>query len=128
MEQTIAVGRRKTSVARIYMKQGKGNITVNKLPHTQFFPYFRFVEQVEAPLKLLEVRDNYDIKVTIKGGGFKGQAEALQLAVARALVKINEEDKKQLKDNGYLVRDPRAVERKKSGQPKARKKFQFSKR
>jgi len=128
MEQINAVGRRKTAIARVYLKEGKGNITVNKKPHSEYFPYFRFLEVVEAPLKALEVRESYDIKVSVRGGGFNGQAEALQQAIARALVKRNEEDKKTLKDLGYLVRDPRAVERKKPGQPKARKKFQFSKR
>lgn len=128
MEQINAVGRRKSAVARVYLKEGKGNITVNKKAINEYFPYFSYVEEVEAPLKAIEVKDKYDLKVNIRGGGLNGQAQALQLAIARALVKINEADKKTLKDKGYLVRDPRAVERKKPGQPKARKKFQFSKR
>ena len=128
MEIINAVGRRKRSVARVYVREGKGNITVNKKDYNEYFPYFRHRKVIDAPLKQLEVEGNYDIKANLRGGGIRGQAEAMQLAIARALVKINEEDKKVLKDSGYLLRDAREKERKKPGRPKARKRPQFSKR
>lgn len=128
MELIQKVGRRKRAIIRIAMTEGKGNITVNGKDYKEFFPYMPLYKKVVAPLEMLEVNENFDIKATATGGGVKGQAEALQLAIARALEAHNPEYRKPLKDSGYLVRDPRAVERKKPGQPKARKKFQFSKR
>jgi len=128
MEVINTIGRRKAAVARIYMSEGKGNITINKRDLETYFtlPTLQYV--VKQPLILLELEGNYDIKVNLDGGGYKGQAEALRLAIARALVKINPEFKAQLRAAGFITRDPREVERKKPGQPKARKQFQFSKR
>jgi small subunit ribosomal protein S9 len=128
MEAINTVGRRKAAVARIYVNQGKGQITVNHKDYKEYFPEERLQYVVEQPIKIAEVEGKYDIKVNLDGGGFKGQAEALRLAIARALIKIDPEMKPALKSNGLLTRDPRAVERKKPGQPKARKRFQFSKR
>ena len=128
MEMINALGRRKSSVARIFVTEGTGKITINKRDLTEYFPspILQFV--VKQPLTLLDVAEKYDIKVNLDGGGFTGQSQALRLAIARALVKINAEDKKALKDQGFLTRDSRSVERKKPGQPKARRRFQFSKR
>ncbi|MBR1543519.1 MAG: 30S ribosomal protein S9 [Muribaculaceae bacterium] len=128
MEQINAVGRRKAAVARVFVKEGKGEIVVNKRDLNTYFPspILQFI--VKQPLSTLEAIEKYDIKVNLKGGGYKGQAEALRLAIARALVKINPEDKAALRREGFMTRDPRVVERKKPGQPKARKRFQFSKR
>lgn len=123
-----AIGRRKTAVARIYMKEGAGKTTVNGKEAEEYFTVPEFRLKIRQPLAELDLAADYDIKAVINGGGKKGQAEALRLAVARALIKIDPEYKKSLKKQGYLVRDPRKVERKKPGQPKARKKFQFSKR
>ena len=128
MEVVNTLGRRKTAVARIYISEGKGNITVNKRDLKEYFPSTILQYIVLQPLKILEVQDKYDIKVNLDGGGPKGQAEALRLAIARAMVDINPEARKELKAAGFLTRDPREVERKKPGQPKARKRFQFSKR
>ncbi len=128
METVNTLGRRKSAVARIYVTQGKGNITINKRPLDNYFPQKILQYVVKQPLLVLEKTEDYDIKVNLNGGGFKGQAEALRLAIARAMVKINPEDKPALKEKGFMTRDPRVVERKKPGQPKARKKFQFSKR
>ncbi len=128
MEQIHAIGRRKCSVARVYLSEGTGKITVNKRPLETYFPSAILQYVVKQPLALLDIEGKYDIKVNIYGGGFTGQSQALRLAIARALVKINAEDKKKLKDQGFLTRDSRAVERKKPGQPKARRRFQFSKR
>jgi len=128
MEVLNALGRRKTAIARIYIKDGEGKITVNGKDFKEYFPTATLHYVVEQPLMLTETQGNYDIKVNLKGGGINGQAEALRLAISRALVKINEEYRPVLKENGLLRRDPRMVERKKPGQPKARKKFQFSKR
>jgi len=128
MEVINAIGRRKAAIARIYLSEGKGTITINKKEFKTYFPSEQLQYIVQQPLNLLEVSAKYDIKVNLDGGGFKGQAEALRLAIARALVKINTEDKPTLRSNGFLTRDPRVVERKKPGQPKARKRFQFSKR
>jgi len=128
MDTINALGRRKAAVARIYLKEGKGNITVNKRSFDEYFTILEFKHQIMRPLHLLEVADKYDITVTLNGGGFKGQAEALRLAISRALVKINPDDKGTLKKEGFMRRDSRVVERKKPGQPGARKKFQFSKR
>lgn len=128
MEVTNAIGRRKSAIARVYVKQGAGNITINKRDLNVYFPSGILQYVVKQPLAALDVAEKYDILVNLKGGGFKGQAEALRLAIARALVKINADDKKVLKDAGFLTRDAREVERKKPGRPKARKRFQFSKR
>lgn len=128
MEQINAVGRRKAAIARVFVKEGTGVITVNNRTLAEYFPnpILQFI--VKQPLGLLDVAEKYDLKVNLVGGGYKGQAEALRLAIARALVKINAEDKSALRQAGFVTRDPRAVERKKPGQPKARKRFQFSKR
>ena len=128
MEMINALGRRKSAIARIYVTEGTGKITINKRDLTEYFPspILQFV--VKQPLTLLDVAEKYDIKVTLCGGGFTGQSQALRLAIARALVKINADDKKALRAEGFMTRDPRAVERKKPGQPKARRHFQFSKR
>ncbi|MDO5395857.1 MAG: 30S ribosomal protein S9 [Bacteroidales bacterium] len=128
MESVNAVGRRKAAVARVIVKSGNGAITINKRPLEVYFPSSILQYIVKQPLETLDVIGNYDIHVNLDGGGFKGQAEALRLAIARALVKINPEDKSALRKKGFMTRDPRAVERKKPGQPKARKRFQFSKR
>lgn len=128
MEQINAVGRRKAAIARVFVKEGTGVITVNNRTLAEYFPnpILQFI--VKQPLALLDVAEKYDLEVNLVGGGYKGQAEALRLAIARALVKINAEDKSALRQAGFVTRDPRAVERKKPGQPKARKRFQFSKR
>lgn len=128
MEMINALGRRKSAIARIYVTEGTGKITINKRDLTEYFPspILQFV--VKQPLTLLDATEKYDIKVTLCGGGFTGQSQALRLAIARALVKINADDKKALRAEGFMTRDPRAVERKKPGQPKARRRFQFSKR
>ena len=128
MDMINALGRRKSAIARIYVTEGKGNITVNKRKFEEYFTVPEMKNKVLQPLVELDVLDKYDIKVVATGGGYKGQAEATKLAIARALVKMNAEDKSALKAKGLLTRDPRKVERKKPGQPKARKKFQFSKR
>ena len=128
MDLTNAIGRRKSAVARVYVSEGTGKIIINKKELTEYFPSAILQYVVKQPLNLLEVAEKYDIKANLDGGGFTGQSQALRLAIARALVKINAEDKKNLKDHGFLTRDSRAVERKKPGRPKARRRFQFSKR
>lgn len=128
MNTINAIGRRKSSVARIYVNQGKGNITINKRDLNNYFTVDTHRYIVTQPLVLLNFEGQYDIKVNLNGGGLSGQAQALQLAISRALVKIDSENKPKLKTNGFLTRDSRIVERKKPGRPKARKKFQFSKR
>ena len=128
MEVINTIGRRKAAVARIYINDGKGQITVNQKDYKEYFPQETLQYVIEQPIKIVEVEGKYDIKVNLDGGGFKGQAEALRLAISRALVKIDPEYKPLLKSHGLLTRDPREVERKKPGQPKARKRFQFSKR
>lgn len=128
METVNAVGRRKAAIARVIVKEGNGTITINKRPLEVYFPSSILQYIVKQPLALLDVAEKYDIHVNLDGGGYKGQAEALRLAIARALVKINPEDKHALRVEGFMTRDPRSVERKKPGQPKARKRFQFSKR
>ena len=128
MEYISTVGRRKTSVARLYMKPGKGNFMINGKKLDKYFASELLRLIVEQPLKLVDVTNSFDFKVNLYGGGLKGQAEAVRLAVARALVKNDEETRPTLKKEGFLTRDPRMVERKKYGQKKARKKFQFSKR
>ena len=128
MEVINAIGRRKAAVARVYLSEGKGKITINGRDYKEYFGAEILQYVVTQPLLLVNAADKYDINVNLEGGGVKGQAEALRLGITRALVKADEENKKQLKANGFLTRDPREVERKKSGRPKARKKFQFSKR
>ncbi|MDE6036899.1 MAG: 30S ribosomal protein S9 [Duncaniella sp.] len=128
MESVNAVGRRKAAVARVIVKEGNGQITINKRPLDVYFPSSILQYIVKQPLLTLDQAEKYDIKVNLDGGGYKGQAEALRLAIARALVKINPEDKHALRVEGFMTRDPRVVERKKPGRPKARKRFQFSKR
>ena len=128
MEVVNALGRRKSAVARVFVSEGTGKITINKRDLAQYFPSTILQYVVKQPLNKLEVAEKYDIKVNLCGGGFKGQSEAARLAIARALIKINPEDKSALRAEGFVTRDPRSVERKKPGQPKARKRFQFSKR
>ncbi|MCT4616037.1 MAG: 30S ribosomal protein S9 [Marinifilaceae bacterium] len=128
MDVVNAIGRRKEAIARIYVSEGKGQITINKKDLNEYFPTGTLQYIVKQPLNLLEVAEKYDIKVNLCGGGIKGQAEALRLAISRALVAIDAESKSQLRAAGFMTRDPREVERKKPGQPKARKRFQFSKR
>ena len=123
-----AIGRRKSAVARVYLTEGTGEITINKRTLADYFPSELIQFVVKQPLNLLGVAEKYNIKVTLCGGGYTGQSQALRLAIARALVKINEEDKKALRAEGFITRDSRAVERKKPGQPKARRRFQISKR
>jgi small subunit ribosomal protein S9 len=128
MEVINAIGRRKSAVARIYVKEGKGKIVINDRELANYFPLEQLQYIVQQPLQLVEAVDKYDITVNLQGGGIKGQAEALRLAIARALVMVNPESKETLKSNKLLTRDPREVERKKPGQPGARRRFQFSKR
>ncbi len=128
MEVVNALGRRKTAVARVYLNDGKGNIVVNSKDIKEYFPIQQLQYIVTQPLALTDSEGKFDIKVNLYGGGSKGQAEALRLAIARALIKIDPENRTILKSNKMLTRDPREVERKKPGQPKARKRFQFSKR
>ena len=128
MEMVNALGRRKSAVARIYVTEGTGKITINKKDLQDYFPSSILQYVVKQPLTTLNVAEKYDIKVNLDGGGFTGQSQALRLAIARALVKINADDKKALRAEGFMTRDAREVERKKPGQPKARRRFQFSKR
>ena len=128
MEYINAIGRRKSAVARVFVKEGTGNITINKRKLEEYFPSSILQFVVKQPLTLLDAVEKYDIKVNLNGGGFTGQSQALRLAIARALVKLNAEDKAALRKEGFMTRDPREVERKKPGQPKARRRFQFSKR
>lgn len=128
MEVVNAIGRRKAAVARVYVSEGSGKITINGRELVQYFPSSILQFVVKQPLTTLNVAEQYDIKINLVGGGFKGQAEAARLGIARALVKVNPEDKSVLRAEGFVTRDPRSVERKKPGRPKARKRFQFSKR
>jgi len=128
MDTVHKIGRRKTAVARIYLSEGKGNITVNKKDYKDYFTTGTLQYKVQQPLMLTDHLTSYDIKVNVYGGGVTGQAEAIRLAITRALVSIEPEHRIILKPEGLLARDPRMVERKKFGQKKARKKFQFSKR
>ena len=128
MEVIHAIGRRKSAVARVYLTEGTGKITINKKDLEVYFPSAILQYVVKQPLNLLEVAEKYDIKVNLDGGGFTGQSQALRMAIARALVKINEEDKKKLKVAGVLTRYSRQVELKKPGQLKERRRFQFIKR
>ena len=128
MEVINALGRRKTAVARVYLTKGNGKISINKREMTEFFPIDFLQAKVHQPFALTGTACQYDIKVNVVGGGINGQAEAVRLGISRALVEISADYKPMLKVEGLMTRDPRMVERKKPGQPKARKKFQFSKR
>jgi small subunit ribosomal protein S9 len=128
MEMINTIGRRKTAIARIYLKEGKGSITINGRDYTEYFPTGTLQYIVRQPLEIHNLADAYDITANLDGGGINGQAEALRLAISRALCEINPEYRPALKEKGLMRRDPRMVERKKPGQPKARKRFQFSKR
>jgi small subunit ribosomal protein S9 len=128
MEAVNAIGRRKAAVARVFLTEGTGKIVINKRDMENYFPSSILQFIVKQPLSKLEVLDKYDIRINLQGGGYKGQSEAARLGIARALVKINPDDKPVLRAEGFMTRDPRVVERKKPGQPGARKKFQFSKR
>ena len=123
-----SLGRRKTSIARVYLAPGSGDITVNSRDFKEYFPTGPLQYILRQSQTVINVVETYDIKITVDGGGIKGQAEAARLGIARALVKVAEENKSPLRKEGLLTRDPRMVERKKPGQKKARKKFQFSKR
>ena len=128
MEAVNAIGRRKAAVARVFVTEGTGKIVINKRDLEQYFPSSILQFIVKQPLNTLDVAEKYDIRVNLVGGGYTGQSEAVRLGIARALVKINADDKPALRAAGFMTRDPRVVERQKPGQPGARKKFQFSKR
>ncbi len=128
MDVINKIGRRKTAIARIYLKDGSGKITVNNRDYKDYFPLATLQYIVKQPFEITELDGKYDVDVNLDGGGIKGQAEALRLAISKALVEINPDHRPPLKVKGLLRRDPRMVERKKYGQKKARKKFQFSKR
>ena len=128
MSVTHAIGRRKTSIARVFVQEGKGQITVNNKDFTEYFDTKTLHYKVQQPFSATETVGNYDVKVNVVGGGITGQAEAIRLGISRALCEINADWRSLLKPEGFLTRDPRMVERKKFGQKKARKKFQFSKR
>jgi small subunit ribosomal protein S9 len=128
MEIINALGRRKKAIARVYLKEGSGQITVNKRDYKEYFPTGTLQYVVRQALEITESVDKFDVVANLDGGGINGQAEALRLGISRALVKLDEENRPKLKSKSLMTRDPRMVERKKPGQPKARKKFQFSKR
>jgi small subunit ribosomal protein S9 len=128
MEVIHKIGRRKTAVARVYVSTGKGDITINNKPLNTYFPTATLQYKVKQPFTLTENDGNFDVKINVYGGGITGQAEAIRLGISRALCEIDVEHRSTLKPEGLLTRDPRMVERKKFGQKKARKKFQFSKR
>ena len=128
MEVIHKIGRRKTAVARVYLSKGEGNITINKKDLNDYFTTGTLQYKVKQPLMLTENEGNFDVKVNVFGGGITGQAEAVRLAISRAMCELDAENRGILKPEGLLTRDPRMVERKKFGQKKARKKFQFSKR
>lgn len=128
MEMINAIGRRKAAVARVYLTKGEGKIMVNGKDFKEYFPQKHVQTSIEAPFQTVDATNLYDLKVNVNGGGFKGQAEAVRMAISRALVKLNEEFRSPLKSRKFLRRDARVVERKKYGKPKARKSFQFSKR
>jgi small subunit ribosomal protein S9 len=128
MDVINTTGRRKTAIARVYLKEGKGNIVINKKDYKEYFPIATLQYVVNQPFEITETAGKYDVQVNLDGGGIKGQAEALRLAISKALVEINPDFRPPLKAKGLMRRDPRMVERKKYGQKKARKKFQFSKR
>lgn len=128
METIHSIGRRKASVARVHVINGKGNIFINGRKLSDYFPQLHIQNKVTEPFRVTNSENPYDWKINVQGGGFKGQAEAIRMAISRALVKINEDFRSPLKNNKLLTRDARVVERKKYGKPKARKSFQFSKR
>ena len=128
MDTINTIGRRKAAVARIYVSKGAGNIVINGKDYKAYFPQANLQYNIVHPLETVGVLKDYDLKINVKGGGFKGQAEAIRLGISRALSKINEDFRSPLKELKYLTRDARVVERKKYGKPKARKSFQFSKR
>ena len=128
MEVINTIGRRKAAVARVYMTKGKGKVTVNGRELSEYFPLPTLQAKVAQPFQLTETEGQYDVTVNVDGGGFNGQVEAIRLGISRALVKEDEDRKPALKAKGLMTRDPRVVERKKPGQKKARKRFQFSKR
>ena len=128
MDVINAIGRRKAAVARIYLSKGDGQITINGKTLEDYFPQTHIQNKVKEPFQAIEAENIYNLNVNVDGGGFKGQAEAVRMGISRALVKLNEENRKPLKVRKFLTRDARAVERKKYGKPKARKSFQFSKR
>ena len=127
-KQTNAIGRRKEAVARVYLSKGTGAVTVNGKEYKNYFPLIYLQNQVELPFKTIEATEAYDVKINVKGGGPKGQAEAIKLGIARALCEVNPEYRPSLKKEGLMHRDPRTVERKKFGKAGARRSFQFSKR
>ena len=127
-KQKNAVGRRKEAITRVFISKGNGSITVNDKNYKEYFSLVYLQNQVEAPLKSVDGLDKYDVKINASGGGIKGQAEAVKLGIARALLEVNAEFRPVLKAAGMLKRDPRGVERKKFGKKKARRSFQFSKR
>lgn len=128
MADKIYIGRRKNAVARVYLRTGSGKATINKKPIENFFPIATSREDILAPFKVTDTVGKYDVFANVRGGGFSGQSEAVRLGISRALIEINPDFRPALKAEGFLTRDPRMVERKKYGQPKARKRFQFSKR
>jgi len=128
MSETLTLGRRKTAVARLRLTPGNGTMTVNGRDYKNYFPLETLQYIVDQPFIITGTTGKYDVKALLDGGGYKGQAEALRLAISRALVELNEEYRPALKEQGLMRRDPRMVERKKPGRPKARKRFQFSKR
>jgi len=128
MEMINAIGRRKSSVARVYLTKGEGNITINGKDYKEYFPQVHIQSNVTDPFKVIDIENIYNLKINVAGGGFKGQSEAVRMAISRALIKLNADFRKPLKDKKFLTRDAREVERKKYGKPKARKSFQFSKR
>ena len=128
MEVINTLGRRKTAVARVYLTKGKGDVIVNKKDYKEVFPVSVLQSKIVQPFALTDTVGQFDVKVNVSGGGINGQVEAIRLGISRALVELNAENKPLLKEEGLMTRDPRMVERKKPGQPKARKKFQFSKR
>ena len=128
MEMINAIGRRKASIARVYLTKGEGNIVINGKHYKEYFPQPHVQYNVTEPFEAAEIENIYDLKINVAGGGYKGQAQAIRMAISRALVKLNEDFRGPLKSRKYLTRDSRVVERKKYGKPKARKSFQFSKR
>jgi len=127
-KQKNAVGRRKQAVTRVFLSKGEGKITINDKDYKQYFSLVYLQNQVDLPLKTVELSDKYDVKINATGGGMKGQAEAAKLGIARALLEVNPDFRPILKAAGLLRRDPRSVERKKPGRKKARRSYQFSKR
>lgn len=128
MEIINSLGRRKTAVARVYLSKGKGDVTVNNRDYKEAFPIAVLQSKITQPFELTNTVGQFNVKVNVSGGGINGQVEAIRLGISRALVELDAENKPLLKEEGLMTRDPRMVERKKPGQPKARKKFQFSKR